>query len=332
MVFNYQEIYHDLVVDLRPRLKEVVVRRFGLEDRPRETLQSIAQDFGITRERVRQIQLAALKKIKPRIERHRAVFHFFSNQLESSGKLRREDVLLDVLGPGENKNLVFFLLFVGEGFDRFLEDREMYTSWTIDRKSLVQAQKVINKALKELKKVNRPLAVSEVESLIDFNPLALVSFLEISKRITRGPDGLWGLVDWPEINPRSTRDRAYLVLQKTGRPLHFTEVAELIDQSDFLGSSRKAHPQTVHNELIKDPQFVLVGRGIYALKEWGYQPGVVKDIIIEVLRTSQKPLSANEIVEQVLKQRLVRRNTILLNLRDPKLFTRDDQGRYSLKI
>jgi hypothetical protein len=87
--------------------------------------------------------------------------------------------------------------------------------------------------------------------------------------------------------------------------------------------------QTVHNELIKDSRFVLVGRGVYALKEWGYEPGQVKDIITKILRENG-PLTQGEILERVSKQRLVKENTILLNLSNKKNFLRDSQGKYKV--
>jgi len=89
--------------------------------------------------------------------------------------------------------------------------------------------------------------------------------------------------------------------------------------------------QTVHNELIKDSRFVLVGRGIYALEEWGYYPGQVKDVILRVLREERKPITKEEILEKVLEQRLVKENTILLNLSNKKYFERDVQGKYKVK-
>ncbi len=74
---------------------------------------------------------------------------------------------------------------------------------------------------------------------------------------------------------KGMRDYAFLVIRKHGSPIHFREVARQIN----LVFKKKAHTATTHNELIKDPRFVLVGRGLYALKEWGYMSGVVKDVI-----------------------------------------------------
>src|SRR3989344_4735689 len=66
-----------------------------------------------------------------------------------------------------------------------------------------------------------------------------------------------------------------LVIRKHGSPIHFRDVAKQI----MVMFKKKAHVATTHNELIKDPRFVLVGRGLYALAEWGYAPGIVRDVI-----------------------------------------------------
>jgi hypothetical protein len=75
----------------------------------------------------------------------------------------------------------------------------------------------------------------------------------------------------------------------------------------------------------------LVGRGLYSLEEWGYAPGVVKDIILKVLREAKEPLAKQDIVSAVSKQRFVKENTILLNLSNKKYFTRTPEGKYIVK-
>jgi RNA polymerase primary sigma factor len=49
---------------LNPRMKHVVLRRFGLDGRPPQTLEEVGQDLGITRERVRQLETRALKELR----------------------------------------------------------------------------------------------------------------------------------------------------------------------------------------------------------------------------------------------------------------------------
>ena len=121
------------------------------------------------------------------------------------------------------------------------------------------------------------------------------------------------------------RDLAYLVMRRHGSPMHFREVAGSIKQ--FL--KEKAHDQTVHNELIKDRRFVLVGRGLYALNEWGYQPGVVRDVIRAVI-AKHGPLTKDELIKKVREERHVKDNTILINLHNKKHFKKSMDGRFNL--
>ena len=325
--FNYSKICADLISDLKEREKEVISRRFGLNGKTRETLESIGQDFGITRERVRQIQMVAMEKIKPKLSQYQKVFQYFREYFKKFGNLRKEETALFELG-GENwKDEVYFLLSLQKPFQRLGENNDFYSFWLIDKDSLKPAKETINFLFQKLQKLGKPLAKKELSSFLPLEETVwdkrfISSILEISKKIQKNKEGLYGLKDWPEINPRGIKDKAYLVFKKIGKPLHFTDIAKLIEGS---------HLQTVHNELIKDSRFVLVGRGIYALSEWGYLPGQVKEVIWKILKESEKPLKKEEILEKVLSQRLVKENTILLNLSNKKYFIRDSQGRYRPK-
>ena len=135
------------------------------------------------------------------------------------------------------------------------------------------------------------------------------------------------MVKWPEITPRGARDKAYIILKEQNRPLHFREIAELINQAN-LGSNL-AQAQTVHNELIKDERFVLVGRGTYALKDWGYQPGTVRQVIAQLLK-EHGSLAKEDILEKVLKDRLVKESTVLINLQNRQHFNKREDGKYTL--
>lgn len=157
---------------------------------------------------------------------------------------------------------------------------------------------------------------------------AVQSYIDASKHIEQNPLGYFGLVRWPEISPRGVKDKAYIVLKNEGQPLHFSAVTEAINR--VLAPARQAYVQTVHNELIKDRRFVLVGRGLYALAEWGYEPGTVSETIAQILRANG-PLGKEEIIKKVLAKRMVKSNTILINLQNRRLFDRDAQGQYLLR-
>ena len=122
------------------------------------------------------------------------------------------------------------------------------------------------------------------------------------------------------VNPKNIRDKIYVILKEYGKHMHFNEIAGAIKDSDF--KRKDVTTQSIHNELIKDKRFVLIGRGIYALKEWGYEKGTVADIITEVLKKAKEPLHRDEIVKRVLKSRFVKETTILLNLQGKSQFKR----------
>ena len=324
MATNYQKICQGLLKELSQKQKEIVSRRFGLAAVPnfgadaKETLEAIGRDLGITRERVRQIEEDGFLKIKPKIAKYKNVFQYFNHYLKRCGGLKKEEILLEDLGGKKHQLQTYFLLAINDNFERFGENEDFYSFWTIDKNASGSAENIINTLFNKLKKIGKPLSLKEISSFS--NVKFLTSYLEISKKILKNSDGLYGLKDWPEIKPRGVKDKAYLVFKKLGKPLHFNEIAKLIDGALI---------QTVHNELIKDPRFILVGRGVYALKEWGYEPGQVKDVIAKILKENG-PLTQSEILERVLKQRLVKENTILLNLSNKKNFLKGSQGKYKV--
>ncbi len=320
-VFNYQKICSDLISKLSKREKEVISRRFGLDGKERETLEAVGNGFGICRERVRQIQKVSFDKIKKRTEKYQKVFSHFLEYFKESGGLRKEDVLLKELGQEKEGNEVYFLLTLQEPFQKLNENDDLYSLWTIDENSHLLAKRAINSVFSQLKKIKKPLLLQKLNK-VSLTEKVLASYLQVSKKIQKNEDNLYGLSYWPEINPRGVKDKAYLVFKKAKKPLHFSEVANLVE---------KSHIQTVHNELIKDNRFVLVGRGIYALAEWGYYPGQVKDVIVKTLKQAGEPLTKEEVLEEVLKQRLIKRNTILLNLGNKEYFLKDSEGRYQIK-
>jgi len=308
--FNFQTICHsNLLKDLPGRQKDVLSRRFGLKGE-KQTLESVGRNYDITRERIRQIENDGLARLNKAIESPgcQRIFQSFVKELKNSGSLRREDVLLSKLGGKNFQNHALFLLTIGKPFQRFSETADLYPFWTINKNSFNIAQRNINNFITSLKKKKKALPL----------PLNVpCSHLEISKRIMQSPKGLYGLADWPEINPKGIKDKAYLVLKKKEKPLHFTAVAQ--------GISQDALPQTVHNELIKDQRFVLVGRGLYALQEWGYAPGVVREVIAQEIKKAKRPMGKEEIMKKVLSQRQVKPNTILLNLTNKKYFIKNQE-------
>ncbi len=322
-----------------PRTQEIISLRFGLEDGQRKTLEAIGQKYGITRERVRQVEEAAFFEFrKPKLlNLFKPAFQSIDNFLNQQGRVVREERLLFSLTNQQHPHSVrgglLFILTLGRPYQRFVESDKFYSIWTNSLSVLNKADSLINNLIKELKKREEPIPLNYILTYLKeknaiLSKESLLSYLDATKQIDQDNFGCFGLSSWPQINPRGVKDKAYLIFKEQKRPLHFREIAELINQSS-LNSVSQARPQTVHNELIKDTRFVLVGRGTYALKEWGYQPGTIREVLIQTLKEAG-PLTREEILDKVLKKRIVKPNTVLINLQNQEYFVKDEKGRYAL--
>ncbi|HDO23815.1 MAG TPA: hypothetical protein ENG99_01205 [bacterium] len=336
--FNPEIVTKSLVGGLKDRNRDVVLQRFALGVSPeRKTLESIGQDYGITRERVRQIESFALNSIKKSesFSSAKSAFAELRNIINKKGGLMAEDDILDFPAGGEKaKNHIYFLLVLGENFTKMKEDDEFRHRWVVEKKKAEMIHQILRNLHREvsesdlipeeeiiwkIKKYTKNILKQKIS-----NEIAR-SWLNISKFMASNVFGEWGVASSASIHPRGMRDLAFLVLRKHGSPMHFTEVASAI--SEFF--PKKAHLATVHNELIKDNRFILMGRGIYALGEWGYSPGTVREVIKNILK-SEGPLQKEELINRVLKERYVKENTILVNLQNSEYFKRDHKSRYIL--
>lgn len=354
---NTVGLINSLLDNLPSRSKEVLVRRFGIENNKKETLQSIGDDFGVTRERVRQIQETAIKQFKQikGFESLKDVFNNLKIHFKEHGDLRRETKILCDDGlclfsgfDEAPQGIMRFLLELGDEFYRYPEKINMHSCWTIDHMTYQGVEKILKNLVKRISKEGRVFSRDELLALLEEiifeldrkeilknkinlknKEKKLFSWLDVSKEISFNIYGEYGLSYWPEISPKNVKSKIYLVLKRKGKPLHFSEIVNLINESAF--DKKRVNLQTVHNELIRDERFVLIGRGIYALVEWGYRPGTVKDIIISILEKRKTPLPLKEIIKKVLEQRQVKEDTIILNLKDKNLFIKSNKGYYLLK-
>lgn len=334
--FKPKDITKRLLSVLTKRAQDVIVSRYGLGTKAQKlTLDAIGKKYSITRERVRQIEnhsLAAIRKSKVYKELEPVFAELKGLVVELGGIVAEKDLLKHLSKDPATQNHFHFLLVIGEEFRREKEDDEFHHRWHVDP----ELQKKIEGALRKLyAKLSDDELVFENELIDDFleevkdlndkykNEEVIKRWLAISHKIGKNPLGEWGKSSSPNVNAKGMRDYAFLVIRKHGSPIHFKEVAKAIGQY----FNKKAHVATTHNELIKDPRFVLVGRGLYALAEWGYMSGVVKDVIKKILE-KEGPLTKEKIVEKVLKERYVKENTILVNLQNPKHFRKDKEGRY----
>ena len=285
---------------------------------------------------MRQIEEAGFSFVrKNNKEALDAIYAKFANYFKDQGGFKKEESVLEELGGKAQRPYVLFLLTIGEQFSKVCEKKDYSYFWSNIPNAQEKVKETLNSLVAQMQKIGKPIPkkdfYAEVASKQGLSQPATLSYLEISKRIQPSKEGGLGLIEWPEIKPRGVKDKAFLVFKKHGKPLHFTEVANLIDKFDYNMPNKKTYPQTVHNELIKDPRFVLVGRGTYALSDWGYVPGTIKDIITNVLKGKNEPIHKDEVVKQVLAQRLVAKNTVLMNLNNKKHFDKDSGDRYFLR-
>ena len=333
---NYKQLYTKLTKGLSPKTKDIFDRRFGVKSGNLETLESIGDRLGITRERVRQIEEVGFNFVKKNNkETLDTIFKNFRDYLESQGGFKKEEVILQELGGANNKPYVLFLLTLGSDFVRVCGKKDYHYFWLVNPEAEGKIKDTLHALVSDIEDHGALLKQDELVTKFalkhNIDGQAIASYVEISKRIQENKEGKLGLANWPEINPRGVKDKAFLVFKQSQEPLHFRKITELIDGLGFSHSGKKTHPQTVHNELIKDTRFVLVGRGTYALAEWGYVPGTIKDIITKVLNEKKEPTHQDHVLKEVMAQRLVAKNTILINLNNKKYFNKDDQGRYFLQ-
>lgn len=325
---------------LSKRMRDIIELRFGLgKNSERMTLEAIGNKYHITRERVRQIEFDALSRIRKSsaMSSLQGVFADLDNYFLNAGGVVREAYVLQNLAPHpKHENHVFFLLTLNKSLTRFTENDELHSRWAHRTGSDTHAQKTITHATNEIRKIGKPISEpqlfdvlsSSAQTVVGVSPgePILAHWLGISKLLAKNYFGEWGLIEFPSIKPRGVRDLSYLVMSRSKEPMHFSEVAQKI--GDLVG--KKIHVQTVHNELIKDPRFVLVGRGLYALKEYGFEEGTVRDIISKILRDNGA-LSKEKIVELVSARRFVKPNTIAVNLDNRKYFKKSEDGKYIVR-
>jgi len=334
---HIEKIVNDIlgVID-REREREIVARRYGLFDR-KETLEQIGELLGITRERVRQLEKAVVARLKAtahakQLPHMHEVQEAFVREITEMGKVARISELSKKLTKDNTRidqARVSFLAQLSPDLV-VIEDNDHYhhaagIKEAHDEKAIKEHVAAIIDAIKKL---GEPVEIEKVvEAAGQSSPTHTAALASVSKQLAT-LNGRWGLVKWPMVNPKNIRDKIYVILHDAGKHMHFNEIADAIKRSEF--KRKDVTTQAIHNELIKDKRFVLIGRGIYALKEWGYEKGTVADIITDVLKTAKEPMHRDDIVREVLKSRHVKETTILLNLQGKPQFKRVAKATYAL--
>ena len=319
------------------REREIITRRFGLKGR-RETLEQIGEMLSITRERVRQLEKAILIRLQISAEENQipeigAAEKLLVRNLTEMGRVARlSDIANKVYGreaTASEKMGIYFIATFAKNLTIVEENDKYYAAIGIAEYGNSRVIRERIDAIVSIIKANKaPMTIDELDEKLDYeHPDHIKAVASISKLLATLND-VWGLVKWPAVNPKNIRDKIYVILEARKEPMHFSEIAKAIKESNF--KRRNVTVQAIHNELIKDPRFVLIGRGIYALSSWGYKKGTISDIIVSTLKKADKPLTREEIVKQVLRVRKVKETTILLNLQNKKLFKKVGKNSYTL--
>lgn len=319
------------------REREIITRRFGLFDR-RETLEQIGELLGITRERVRQLEKAILIRLKIAAEENKVpaihdVERTLIRDLSETGRVSRvQDLTERLIGKEHDARHRAHVAFIAELSPNLVvvgeNDHYHHAVGIKEHGDEKKIKASVDEIVKTIKKHGEPLQIEDLHAKLKHeNPTQVRALASTSKHLAHLKDN-WGLTKWPTVNPKNIRDKIYVILAENGKPMHFSDIAKTIKGSDF--KRKDVTTQAIHNELIKDKRFVLIGRGIYALDNWGFSKGTVADIITDVLKEAKEPLHRDEIVKRVLKSRQVKETTILLNLQSKSQFKRVAKATYAL--
>lgn len=338
------QIIEQLFSGLDARQRKVLTKRYGLDSGEEQTLAELGKAFGVTRERIRQIESSAINEVRKQAAKSdlKTLVQHAIDQLTKTGGVRREDHLLtDLKHFAEGKdmpvnfaNQVRFLLEVSGAVLYHREDDELNSHWHLSESHQEKAKEFLDSLVKHLRDrkhdtLNEKKFDSffhEVRELHKLENEVARHYMHISKKFGSNLYGDFGLTEWPEVSPKVSRDWIYLILKKASKPLHFEEIAGEIRR---MRPRKRTNTQTIHNELIKDRRFLLVGRGIYSLREHDALPaGTIRDILLHILK-QEGPMKPKDLIAKVLKNRIFKETTILFNLQNKKYFKRLQSGEYA---
>lgn len=336
--FDPATLIEGMVGRLDEKARKVVSARAGLTGSKKTTLSQIGGELHLSRERIRQIERDAFVKLSDRLHTgENTAIQFVVTTLDSQGGVMHESALVDMV-LAENRrsatdiNALRLFLRLTKDLVELKESKTMRQGWALRVVATDSIYRAIGHVLEFILQHSK---VADFENIWNhstefqnFPKQFLMNTILLSKEIISTGDNNFGLASWATINPRNVRDKIYFVLHESGEPLHFTDITKRIREQGF--DTKKIVQPTVHNELIADDRFVLVGRGIYALSHWGYKPGTVEEVIEEVLKKAKRPLSTDEIVTEVLKSRHVKKNTIIINLQIKPQFVKVGKKLYSI--
>ena len=332
--------FNAILDSLTDKEKSVIIRRIGFNGE-KETLQEIGNAYGITRERVRQIEDVGIRKIGRIMRTSELVIIQDSGQkiLKMHGGVMTRDRLINAiiadigLDHTINNSIIDVLLQADYQLQKSkpqLGTNSYFHFPEVSKKIIESIHKEAVKILKKRGDIMETLALYDAirtNLFAQFGKIESImidSVMDIFVDIVKGEEKFIGLEKWKILNPATLKDKAIYSLKKAREPMHFMDIANAI--TEYFGETVKI--STIHNELIRNEEFILIGRGIYVLKEWGYKEGTVLDVILDIFKKNDGPLSTEEITEKVLKIRQVKKTTIYMNLQNKEYIERVGRNLY----
>lgn len=334
----------------KPKEQLVLVRKFWLLTGGKEVpLQRIGKDYNLTRERVRQIEAQALMRVRRLMVGNAMYIDLIEDakkMLRDEGGMLIEDTMInkivnlkkyefsrqeiklilvsdfDITYLKRNKNFNK-CFYIDPLFEDFLTVVALYTKdYFKKRWESVDIYEFATHLKSEFaKKYDQIIFLKNDQFFLNFFA---------SLRDVKLFDGKLGTADFVDVHPKTIKLKILYTMRRLAKPVHFQELpAKIMDH--FPAKNIKVN--TVHNELVKNNDyFVNLGLGLYGLKEWGFKGGTVVDIIARIFQQHNRPMSVKEISKELLKEKMVSPNTILLNLQKYKeLFERTDKWVYQIK-
>lgn len=338
----------DVLKYCKPKEQLVLLKKFWLLTGKEIPLQRIGKDYNLTRERVRQIETQALMRFRRLIvgnDNYIKVLEESKKILDANGGILIEEQLIAKIvnkqmfefTPQEIKLILvsdFDISYLKRNkliFKSFYKDpiyEDLLSTMVVFIKSYFEKKPQAEDIYEFTERLKSEFVKKNPSVTYLTNDLFYLSFFTTIRGI-KVFDGKIGLATFTEVNPKTIRDKIVYTLNRINKPVHYQELPAKIMEW-FPKKNIKVN--TVHNELVKNNHlFVNMGLGIYGLKARGFEGGVVKDIIIRILTKAWRPMSVKEISKDLLKEKMVSPNTVLLNLQKYKEnFKRVDKGVYSL--
>jgi hypothetical protein len=354
-VVGVKQFVDDMLAGLPERQRNVLADRYGLWDGIAETLQDIGDKLGLTRERIRQIEAKALKRIH-RLYAHGKIrtyvcnsirLHFSSNQPKTYGVFTQDEAIAALANgcSSEEAGLAVEFLqdIVGTQASLFASDLiepevGVYCVDETTARSYLEMLRLIEASLESREKpLTEGLLLKDITSRagdsLTADQLTLARrVLNVSSRVSRLRNGTIALSQWTEFHIHNAASLTEAALRLLGTPTHFREIAAKV--SSVFGEGQALNESTIHQALLTNRKaFVWVKNGTYGLTAWGLKkPPFIKDRLVELLSATGYPLPFWHLEQKVLEVCNCKQESVRMTLDlNPRLFTKFAGDQYGLR-